>query len=200
MVSEEVKSRVGKRMKDKAMSTIVKKFAESFTYQPKLKDIKDAYKDPKILYEGLKMAMEKQILDKAEVDVFNDIIDNITKQYNKNVKVVNSKSHLDQSQKAVFLKREDFKTPIKGVEDIKIKIDPINVFLKDNPEMKINVIETPRIPEKKPFAMMGTKETTYPQVMKPHVMRALIAGKTIYTEPYAGVGTALYHLPDYFQQ
>ena len=39
--------------------------------------------------------------------------------------------------------------------------------------MKIHVIETPKIPDKKPFAMMGTKENTYPVVMKPHVMRAI---------------------------
>ena len=89
MVTEEVKGRVSTRLKDKALSTILKKFAQSFTYQPKMKDIAEAYKDPKILYEGLKLAMEKNVLDKAEIEVFNDIIDGIVKQYNKNVSVVN---------------------------------------------------------------------------------------------------------------
>jgi hypothetical protein len=56
---------------------------------------------------------------------------------------------------------EDFKTPVKGVDDIKINIEPVNKFLKDNPDTKIHVIETPMIPEKKPFAMMDTKEKTY---------------------------------------
>jgi hypothetical protein len=91
MVHEEVKSRIGTRMKDKTLQTILQKFAQSFTYQPKMKDIKEVYKDPKILYEGLKLAMEKNVLDKAEIEVFNDIIDGIVKQYNKNVRVVNQK-------------------------------------------------------------------------------------------------------------
>lgn len=145
-------------MKDKVVDTVLKKFSQAIAYQPNLKDIKEAYKDPKIMYEAIKFAMDKQVLDKAEVSVMNDIVNKIVAEHNKNVKVVNSRGALDSKQKAVFLKWEDYKTPIKGVEDIKIKIDPINTFLKDNEDMKIHVIETPRIPAKKPFAMMGTKE------------------------------------------
>jgi hypothetical protein len=154
MVSDSVKNNISKRLKGKVLDSVIKKLIQSASYKPKLRDIKEAYKDPRIIYEAMKLASDRQVLDKAELEVMNDIIENSIKQYNKNVKVVNEKSHLDQSQKAVLLKWEDYKTPVKGVEDIKIKIDPINTFLKANPGEKIHIIETPRDNDIKPFAMM----------------------------------------------
>ena len=102
------------------------------------------------------------MLDKAEQEVVTEMMEGIVKQVNKRSELRNPKGKpLTQQQKNAFLDMEDFRTPIKGIEDIKIKIRPIDEFLKQNPDTNIHVIESPSVPEKKPFAMMGTKETTY---------------------------------------
>jgi hypothetical protein len=114
------------------------------------------------------------VLDKAEQEVVMAMMQDLVKNINKGSELKNQKGKpLTQPQKNAFLDMEDFRAPIKGIEDIKIKIKPIDEFLKNNPDTRLHIIESPRIPEKKPFAMMGTKETTYENVMKPAVMRAL---------------------------
>ena len=163
MVSKDLSKRISNKLVgEEKMSKILKKVADSIAYQPKITDVKQAYGDPRIIMEAIDFAKDRNVLDKAEYEAIKEFANKTTSEVNKANQLVNPKGKpLTSSQKTAYLDMEDFKTPVKGVEDIKINIESVNKFLEDNPDTKIHVIETPTIPEKKPFAMMGTKEKTY---------------------------------------
>ncbi len=141
------------------------------------------------------------MLDKAEFEVMDEMMKELIANINKGNQVVNKPGEpLTNKQRMAILRRSDFKTPLKGIDDIKVKTERLNDFLKTNPDKSLHIIEAPTLPESKPFAMMGTKERTYQNIMKPNVMRAIDQGSKSYIEPFGGVGTSLYHLPDYFQK
>lgn len=167
-------------------------------YQPTQTDIKSAFWNDSIIQWAIDN-LDKTNLSTEEIDLIKTAFQDI--QNKSSVRITNRPWRMSNQQKAVFLKWEDYKTPFKKYEDIKIKQLPLQNFLRKNPWVKIDLIEEPRtLWWQKAFSMMWTKEKTYPTMMKPWVEKAIESGKDTYVEPFWWVGTSLQYLPEYFKK
>jgi hypothetical protein len=92
MVSKDLSKRISKKLVgEEKMGKILKKVANSITYQPKITDVKQAYADPRIIMEAIDFAKDRNILDKIEYEAIKEFATEITSEVNKTNSLVNPK-------------------------------------------------------------------------------------------------------------
>lgn len=201
-VKEQAKGIIAKKLKGtyKENKWAIDAIARGLAYQPSTKDYKEIYSDPALLDQARDMMFERGMIEPEVMQVFNDIMGRLYTSTNKGSQMQSQRWYLTNMQKFAFNQWDQYKTPIRGkLEDIKIKTLPIIEFLKTNPEVKIDVVETPKSNLTKPFAMMGTKEKTFGKLMATDIYKAVRQGQEIYNEPFSWVGTSLHYLPSIFK-